>query len=431
MQNKLLALALTLTLTAAGSAAHSQPCRNGSDSRCSAGGKVLKKIHPLPNRYLVQFQDSVDAPAKEAKAIAKLYGVKVRHVYKLGVRGFAMEASAEQAAEVSEDPRIEHVEEDSEVILMQVPPVSPPGWGLDRIDQPYLPLNGSFATGCNRGAGVNAYVLDSGINPNATEFGTRLTNGFTVTAGDFSDALNHGTSVASIIGGATYGVARKVNLINVKVAAPGHTGAADAMQGVEYVIGQHQLSPETPKVVNMSLGYEPSAMLDNTILNAISQGIVFVVSAGNGTPHGTLNACDNYSPARLGKPYNPGYNNSGYSTITVSATQLVNNYSQDQRVSYANVGPCVDIFAPGFDVDAFGSNGGPTLFQGTSAASPFVAGAVARHLSEFVGTPTPDAAYIENYLKSLATPNVVVDAQTSPNLMLYTFYARFCYWIEH
>lgn len=393
-------------------------------SAFAGDGKVQKSHRPIPDRYLVQFEDFVESPEKEAKEIAQQYGGKLRHVYKHGIKGFAIEVSPEQAAEISRDSRVEHVEEDGRVTVLQVAPVSPPGWGLDRINQAMLPLDHSAVTGCNSAPGVIAYILDTGVNPNATEFGTRLTNGFTVDGSDFSDEYGtsgHGTGVASIIGGATYGVARSVSLINVKVVAPNLEGESEAIAGIDWILGHHQSTPTVPKVVNMSLGYPPSLMLDNKVIAAIQSGIPFVVGAGNSG----IDACDQYSPARLGQPNNPPYNSSSVSTITVSGTRLANNYSQDQRASSANHGPCVDIFAPSSGVDMLSSQGQRKTASGTSYASPYVAGAVARHLRTYIGTtPFPSPASIESTLKSLATQGVIYNVGLSPNLLLYVFNAR-------
>lgn len=374
-------------------------------------GKVQKSRRPIPNRYLVQFEDFVEAPEKEAKEITKQYDVKLGHVYKHGVTGFAMKASPEQAAAISEDSRIEHVEEEGQVDLMQVAPVSPPGWALDRINQTTLPLDHSAATGCNSGIGVIAYVLDTGVNPNATEFGTRLTNGYTVDGTNFSDdygTQGHGTAVASIIGGATYGVARGVSLVNVKVIRPADPrNLADKIAGIDWVVGQHATSPSVPKVMNLSWLSDPSSLLDSKVIDAIRKGILVVVSAGNEQRE----LCGWASPGQLGRPNNPPYNSSSVSTITAGGTRLLSPYSTDTLYSFSNFGPCVDLFAPGNGVDALSTTGQRRLFTGTSAAAPFVTGAVARHLRNYIGSPLLGteglSATIESSLKSLATRDFI------------------------
>lgn len=403
-------------------------------------GTIHKNRHPIPNRYLVQFEDFVESPEEEAKAVAEQYSIKVRRVFKHSNKGFSMEASPEQAVAISEDSRIKHVEEDSrggEILHHPLPPPEGPGWARDRINQSNLPLDHSAYTTCDTGgAGVVVYVLDTGINPKATEFGDRLTNGYTVDAGNYSDDYDepygHGTAVASIIGSATYGVAPKVKLVNVKVLrkSANYNSLEDKVLGVEYVVGVHDLEPiKVPKVMNMSFAHDipTGSMLENSVINAIRKGIVVVVSAGNGNYGIGVDACTYGTPARLGRPNYPPHNPSTVSTITVGATQLLYPYTRDERRPSSNYGPCVDIFAPGYRVDALRADGMHyKTFGGTSAAAPYVSGAVARHLSNYVGSPLLGteglSETVENSLKNYATPGLIYDA--TPDLLLGLFQCR-------
>lgn len=399
-------------------------------------GTVHKGRRPVQNRYLVQFENFVESPDEEAKAIAEQYDIKLRRVFKHGVTGFSMEASPEKAAAVGEDSRVEHVEEDSyggEVLSHPLPPPDGPGWARDRINQWYLPLDHSAYVGCDTGgSGVVVYVLDTGINPSPTEFGNRLENGYTVEAtysDNYDPPRGHGTAVASIIGGNTYGVARNVTLVNVKVLrGDGTTTLEDKISGIDYVVGRHnnEPSPKRPKVMNLSWNHDISAWLENKVIDAIQRGIVVVVSAGNEN----RDACILNSPSRLGTPNSP-QNPSSVSTITVGATQLVYPYNIDQRWTSSNYGPCVDIFAPGLEVDALRAGGTEGTgrhyrnFKGTSAAAPYVSGAIARHLSGYAGSPLPEGlpATVENSLKNYATRGMI-EGDVTPNLLLGLFQCR-------
>lgn len=403
-------------------------------------GTVHKGRNPIPNRYLVQFEDFVESPEEEAKVVAEQYGVKLRRVFKHSIKGFSMAASPEQAVAISEDSRIKHVEEDSrggEVLHHPLPPPEGPGWARDRINQFYPTLDHSAYTTCDTGGtGVVVYVLDTGINPHPIEFGDRLVNGYTVDGDNYSDDYNwpygHGTAVASIIGSATYGVARNVKLVNVKVLrkSTNYNSGEDKVLGVEYVSRVHDLEPtKVPKVMNMSFAHEIStgSMLENAVINAIRKGIVVVVSAGNGINNIGVDACTYGTPARLGRPNYPPHNSHSVSTITVGATQLPNPYTRDERRPSSNQGPCVDIFAPGNMVDALRADGMHyKTFGGTSAAAPYVSGAVARHLSNYVGSLLLGteglSETVENSLKSYATPGLIYDA--TPNLLLGLFQCR-------
>ncbi|HEX3090035.1 MAG TPA: S8 family serine peptidase, partial [Ilumatobacteraceae bacterium] len=292
------------------------------------------------DRYIVQFAAGTD-PDREAAELSGL-GVEVAEVYHDVFPGAAVFASADLVAHIRTDATVVRVEPDQMITLDAVPPtvVQPdPPWGLDRIDQRSLPLSNTYSYN-DDGSGVTAYIIDSGINAAHVDFGGRVRSGIS-TVGDTpstDDCVGHGTHVAGIVGGQTYGVAKNVSLVAVRVLdCNGTTSGSQLIQGLDWVVADHQAG--TPAVANLSIGGLPSEMVDNAVQALINDGVTVAIAAGNESK----DAC-NVSPSRLP------------AAITVAAST-----ETDARSVFSNFGPCVDLFAPGSNI--------PSDFRGSPTAT--------------------------------------------------------------
>ncbi len=354
----------------------------------------LDNPNRIKGQYIVVLHDNGTRAADIAQTLASSYNGRVQQVFQRALNGFAVQMSEKDAQALSRHPDVDFIEADQTMSIKAVQ--SPVTWGLDRIDQRNLPLNNSYTYNFD-GTGVNAYVVDTGIRASHNDFGGRVNLAFTAIndGNGANDCHGHGTHVAGTVGSNTYGVAKNVELFAVRVLGCNGSGSnSGVIAGVDYVANNAVL----PAVANMSLGGGASTALDNAVNNATNQGVLFVVAGGNENQ----NAC-NSSPARAASAY------------TVGATD-----SSDRRASFSNFGTCLEIFAPGVNITSTWStsNSATNTINGTSMASPHVAGVAALLLDE---NPAASPGQLADLLTANATPGVVTNPGSgSPNLMLYS-----------
>jgi subtilisin family serine protease len=357
---------------------------------------------PIQGQYIVVLKDSAASLAGErsraarvadvAQRIATEHNGRLLRSYQNVLRGFAIRADDAALAKLLADPRVAYVEEDG--IALPNPTQSGATWGIDRVDQRTPPLNGSY-TYDNTGAGVHAYILDTGLNVAHSEFAGRVGNGADFIGGGVNDCNGHGTHVAGTLAGTTWGVAKAAIVHPVRVfGCSGGSAFSTIIAGMDWVAVNRQL----PAVANMSLGGGANTSLDAAVDTLTNSGVTVVVAAGNDAG----DACTK-SPARARR------------AITVGSTD-----SNDNRSSFSNYGTCVDIFAPGSSITSawYTSNTASAVLSGTSMASPHVAGIVALYLQLNPGA-SPAAVVTEVVGKS--TANVVGNAGPgSPNLFAFS-----------
>jgi subtilisin family serine protease len=368
-----------------------------------AEGQILNagSVGAITDRYVVVLKDGAGQAAAD---LTGTYGGTVRSTYTKALNGFSAAMTATQARRLAADPRVAFVEQDTAVKRAGTQ-VNPP-WGLDRIDQAGLPLNNTYNYDTD-GSTATSYVLDSGIRVSHQEFGGRASHGYDFVDND-ADASDcgegHGTSVAGVIGGNTYGVAKKTKLVSVRVLPCEVEGSwATVIDGIDWVAK----NAVKPAVANISLGgKERNAALEKAVQNAIASGVTFVIAGGNEG----VDACE-YTPAAVPE------------AITVGATQ-----DDDRRGVWeewapgesSNVGSCLDIWAPGTLIEtAFNADDTDSAWaNGTSLAAPHVTGAVARYLQD---NPRATPKQVRDALVANATKGKLSDiGPGSPNLLLRT-----------
>ena len=309
--------------------------------------------------------------------------VVVEEVFEKVLNGAAVTVTTSDLAELKRDPAVARVELDTPVRALEY------SWGLDRIDQPSLPLSGTYGPRPS-GSGVRVYVIDSGVSAHS-EFGGRLVSGFSTLDASTNDCDGHGTHVAGTIAGSTVGVAPGATIVPVRVLDCSGAGyVSHTIAGINWVVNDLNARPGVRGVINLSLGGPYNASLNEAVNNAVRLGVAVVVAAGNKG----IDACAT-SPA------------SAASAITVAATA-----SDDSLASFSNYGSCVDIFAPGVGIRSAWYGGGYANMSGTSMASPHVAGAIAVLAGQ---QPGATSATLTSQILSNATTGVVRGLAGSTN----------------
>ena len=365
------------------------------------GGQKFRRMRAdkkIANQYIVVLKDNVVDVDGEAHRLARDFGGDRTggHTYSRAIKGFSVRMNEQQALRLADDPQVAFVEEDGVVSLGATQTNAT--WGLDRIDQRDLPLNQTYNFNAT-GTGVRAYIIDTGIRATHTEFGGRVISGFTAINDGLgtNDGNGHGTHVSGTVGGSTWGVAKNVTLVAVRVLDSSGNGTnSGVIAGIDFVTSNHQAGQ--PAVANMSLGGGASSAVDTAVTNAVNDGVTFAVAAGNETQ----DAC-NVSPARAP------------SAITVGSTTTT-----DARSSFSNFGTCVDIFAPGSSITSAWrtSDTATNTISGTSMATPHVTGVAALFLET---NPTASPATVTAAIINSSTPNKVSNAGTgSPNRLLFS-----------
>ena len=368
----------------------------------------------LPGKYIIVLTQKIgtakNAPSTQdqnltldrVRARLQSNGIHLERQYRHALYGFAASLSRSQLDDVQADPGVAYVVRDGAVSADANQ--SPAGWGLDRIDQRALPVGAGYDYSAT-GAGVSAYVIDSGIRLSHSDFGGRASSGYTaVQDGHGVDDCNgHGTHVAGTLGGSSHGVAKDVRLVAVRVLGCNGKGTwSGVIAGIDWVTANHN----GPSVANLSLGGSANQAVDDAVSASIASGVTYTVSAGNSAD----SACA-YSPARTPEALTVG----GTTTSTTTTNAVI-----DKRDSaYSNYGPCLDLFAPGTAItsDWNTSDTATATLSGTSSAAPQVAGVAAQYLQQ---NPAATPAAVRQAIVTSATPGVIAELGLgSPNLLLY------------
>ncbi|MBB2941320.1 subtilisin family serine protease [Actinoplanes lutulentus] len=326
-------------------------------------------------------------------SLSKAYGATVKRSFGKALNGFEATMTETQAKRLAANSKVAYVEQNQVISLAATQTNAT--WGIDRIDQRARPLSTTYTYPVTA-SNVTAYIIDTGILNTHSQFGGRAVSGYDFVDSDSNstDCNGHGTHVAGTVGGSTYGVAKAVKLVGVRVlSCTGSGTTAGVIAGVNWVTA----NAVKPAVANMSLGGGASTALDNAVASSIASGVSYAVAAGNSNANAST-----ASPARVA------------TALTVGATT-----STDARASYSNYGSVLDIFAPGSSITSawYTSTSATNTISGTSMAAPHVAGAAALVLSR---NPSYTPAQVASSLITNSTPNVVTSPGTgSPNRLLF------------
>ena len=361
--------------------------------------KLFRVDNAIPNKYIVVLNDDTTGDISTiAQNLASEYGGTVGLVYQHALKGFSIEMGAKRAAGISEDEQVKYITEDSEMYLTYTQTNAP--YNLDRIDQRDLPLSTTFNYD-GRGQGVAVYVIDSGIVghyeftnwPNSS---SRVFPGPNFAGGANVDCNGHGTHIAGIAAGDTYGVAKRAFIVPVRVfPCTPNSPVSTVVAGVDWVRANHVAR----SVANLSFSGSPNQAIDDAVRNLVASGIQCVIAAGNNG----LDA-NNYSPARVRE------------ALTVGNINIT-----DTRDSLSNYGTAIDVFAPGENITAAGLNNTLDVKSGTSQAAALVSGAIALYMGDPTYYIIPNPSELQNLVTANASANKISNVGPgSPNLLYYT-----------